>query len=337
VGRFAERRRVTISEVAARAGVSKTTVSHVLSGNRPVAAATRRRVQRAVRDLGYRPDHVARSLRTQRSAVAALVIPDITNPFFPVLARGLEDVLLASWYRMFICNTDAAPTREREFLADLVGRRVDGIVIASYTLSPGALSIVHGEGIPVVAVGSLVIDDPAVDIVMADDERGGYQAASWLVRRGHTRLGLIHGTPGTGTEREAGFRKALADAGLLFGPAYAVPGYWIRPGGEAAMRRLMALRQRPSAVFCCNDLMALGAMDAAVDLGLSIPEDVAVAGYDDLEWSSLVRPSLTTVANPAYDTGRSAGRLLLDRMSGPDTGARRIAVLPCRLVVRESA
>ena len=337
MNRFVRRRRVTIAEVAARAGVSKTTVSHVLSGNRPVAATTRARVEAAVRDLGYRPDHLARSLRTQRSAIAALVIPDITNPFFPVVARGLEDSLYAAGYRMFICNTDAEPDQEREFLADLAGRRVEGIVIASYTVSRKALSAVHREGIPLVAVGTLVIDDPAVDIVMTDDERGGQQATSWLLGRGHTRVAMIRGAPGTGVERESGFRKTLADAGLPFDPALAPVGHWTRQGGQQAMRQLMALPQRPSAVFCCNDLMALGALDAAADLGLSVPGDVAVVGYDDLEWSSLVRPRLTTVVNPAYDTGRAAGNLLLDRMSGRYQGVRRMVVLPCRIVVRESA
>jgi LacI family transcriptional regulator len=337
VNRFGQRRRVTIAEVAARAGVSKTTVSHVLSGNRPVAAATRLKVERAVRELGYRPDHLARSLRTQRSAIVALVIPDITNPFYPVLARGLEDSLSAAGYRMFICNTDAKPEQEREFLADLAGRRVEGIVIASYTLSRKALSSVHREGIPVVSVGTLVIADPAVDIVMADDERGGHEATSWLLRSGHTRVAMIRGAPGTGVERENGYRKALAEAGVPFDPALTLPGYWTRHGGEAAMRQLMTLPNRPSAVFCSNDLMALGAMDAVTDLGLSVPRDVAVVGYDDLEWSSLVRPRLTTVLNPAYDTGRTAGNLLLDRMSGRYRGVRRMVVLPCQMVVRESA
>lgn len=337
MNRFGAKRRVTIAEVAAQAGVSKTTVSHVLSGNRPVGAATRLKVERAVRALGYRPDHVARSLRTQRSAIVALVIPDITNPFYPVLARGLEDSVHAAGYRMFICNTDAEPDREAEFLADLAGRRVEGIVIASYTLSRKSLSIVHREGIPVVSVGTLVIADPAVDIVMADDERGGYEATSWLLRNGHARVGLIRGAPGTGVERETGYRKAVADSGLSFDPALTQSGSWTRHGGEAAMRRLMGLPEPPSGVFCCNDLMALGAMDAITSLGLSVPKDVAVVGYDDLEWSSLVRPRLTTVVNPAYDTGRSAGNLLLDRMTGGYRGVRRMVVLPCQMVIRESA
>jgi LacI family transcriptional regulator len=150
-------------------------------------------------------------------------------------------------------------------------------------------------------------------------------------------VAMIRGAPGTGVERENGYRKALAEAGVPFDPALTLPGYWTRHGGEAAMRQLMALPNRPSAVFCSNDLMALGAMDAVTDLGLSVPRDVAVVGYDDLEWSSLVRPRLTTVLNPAYDTGRTAGNLLLDRMSGRYRGVRRMVVLPCQMVVRESA
>jgi LacI family transcriptional regulator, galactose operon repressor len=337
LNRFAGRR-VTIAEVAAHAGVSKTTVSHVLSGNRPVAAATRKRVEAAIRDLGYRPDHLARSLRTQRSAMVGLVIPDITNPFYPIVARGLEDCLSAAGYRMFICNTDAKADLEREYLADVVDRRVDGIVMVSYnTVSADDLSIVQREGIPLVAIGSLSIDHPQVDVVMADDEHGGHEATAWLLRAGHTRIGLIRGSPGTGVRREAGFQRALGEAGIPYEPHLARHGHWTRSGGEAAMRHLMALPDPPSAVFCCNDLMALGAIDALTDMGLSVPSDVAVIGYDDLEWSSLVRPRLTTVTNPAYDTGRSAGNLLLDRMSGRYEGQRRMVVVPCRVVVRESA
>jgi LacI family transcriptional regulator len=337
LNRFAGRR-VTIAEVAAHAGVSKTTVSHVLSGNRPVAPATREKVELAVRDLGYRPDHLARSLRTRRSAMVGLVIPDITNPFYPIVARGLEDCLSAAGYRMFICNTDAQADLEREYLADVVDRRVDGIVMVSYnTVSQEDLSIVQREGIPLVAVGSLTIDDPFVDVVMADDEHGGHEATAWLLQAGHTRIGLIRGSRGTGVRREEGFRRALTGAGIAFDPRLALHGHWTRAGGEAAMRQLMALPERPSAVFCCNDLMALGAIDVLRELGLSVPADVAVIGYDDLEWSSLVRPRLTTVTNPAYDTGRSAGNLLLDRMSGRYEGQRRMVVLPCRVVVRESA
>jgi LacI family transcriptional regulator, galactose operon repressor len=338
VNRFVKgSRRPTIGEVAALAGVSKTTVSHVLSGNRPVALATRLRVEKAIRELGYRPDQVARSMRTRRSSMVALIIPDITNPFYPVLARGLDDSLHPAGYRTFICNTDSGADQEHEYLADVLGRRVDGIVMVSYTISAKHLKPLHRATVPLVSVGSMIIDDPAVDVVMADDGRGGHDAAAWLLRAGHSRIAIIRGAPGTGGDRESGFLKAMADAAIMFDDELAVYGHWTRQGGAAAMRQLMSMPSRPTAVFCCNDLMALGALDVAADLGLSVPQDVAVMGYDDLEWSSLVRPRLTTVMNPAYDTGRSSGNLLLDRMSGRYQGIRRTVVLPCQIVTRESA
>jgi LacI family transcriptional regulator, galactose operon repressor len=337
MNRFARSSRVTIADVAARAGVSKTTVSHVLSGKRPVGAATRTRVERAIDDLQYRPNAIARSLRTSRSHMVALVIPDITNPFFPVLARGFEDALAADGYRSFVCNTDSMRDQEIAFIGDVVARRVDGLAVVSRHVHAEDLAGLLEVGVGFVSIGSMIVDHPAVDVVMGDDERGAYDATRFLLGRYGERVACISGSDEGPQARQIGYRRAMADAGVAVDERFVVEGDWTRAGGAAAMRELLSHPDRPRAVFCSNDLMALGALDVAHESGLRVPEDVALIGYDDVEWAGLIRPPLTTVVNPAYDTGRAAASLLLDRVSDGYEGARRVMRIGSSLVVRESA
>jgi LacI family transcriptional regulator len=328
--------RVTISDVAAFAGVSATTVSHVLSGKRAVGAATKGTVHEAIQKLGYRPNHVARNLRTRRSQMVAVVVPDITNPFYSVLTRGVADAVDGGGYGTYVCNTDGMPKREAAFLDDALDRGGDGIVIASTDVATRTNQGPAALGTPVVCVGG-AFDHPNVDLVAADDEVGSRAAVTHLIGRGARRIAMIQGPAESGTARDYGYQHALEDRGFDVRPGYMVRGDWTRQGGRTAMRRLLALPEPPDAVFCANDLTAIGAMDVARELGLSIPEDLAVVGFDDVDAASMVHPRLTTVQNPAYDTGRAAGNLLASRMTGAYTDAGRTVVLPCPLVVRESA
>ncbi len=332
----AGRERVTILDVAERAGVSATTVSHVLSGKRLVAATTRERVEQAVQELGYRPNHVARNLRTRRSHMIAVVLPDITNPFYSVLTRGLADAVLGGDYGTYVCNTDGRLDRERTFVEDVMDRGVDGMVIASVSAAAGQASAPIRYGTPVVCLGDS-IDHPDIDRVVSDDGDGSCAATLHLLRRGAQRVAMIKGPPHTGVARVDGYARALGETGKEYDERYTVRGDWTRPGGRSAMHQLMRLDPPPDAVFCANDLMAIGAMDAARELGLSIPGDVALAGFDDIDAAELVSPSLTTVGNPSYETGRAAGDLLLTRMQDHYSGPRRTVVLPCPLIQRESA
>jgi len=300
-----------------------------------VATATRERVERAIGELGFRPNGLARSLRNKRSDTIALIIPDITNPFYPVLARGLDDAM-AGRYGAFIYNTDAVRERELEFAADVSDRHVDGMVIVAFQIGAPDLRDILEQGMPVVSLGESV-DDPRVDVVLTDDEHGAFEATRHLIRRGQRRVGMIGGAEGTGLPRTTGYRRALEAEGLPFAPELTAFGGWTRRGGSEAMRALLALPDPPTAVFCANDLMAIGAMDTAREAGLSLPRDLALVGYDDIEAAALVSPPLTTVVNPAYEAGRAAGRLLLDRMTGRYAGKRREVVLRSRLVERGSA
>jgi LacI family transcriptional regulator len=329
-------RRVTISDVARRARVSKTTVSHVVSGKRPVAQKTRERVERAIAHLGYRPNTVARSLRTKRSHMVALVIPDITNPFYPILARGLEDGMDGSGYRAFICNTDGRPERELEFLEEVSDRRVDGIIIDSFSVTVDQLESVTAGRIPVVWMGGTAAMHRGVDVVRPDDAGGAAAAASHLLERGHRLVAMIDGPAGTGPARRTGFRQALRAADERV-REHIVRGDWTRTGGAKAIRRLLDASPSPTAVFCANDLMAMGVLDAADELGLRVPEDLAVVGFDDIEPAAMTQPPLSTVVNPAFETGRTAGTLLLSRISGAYRGPARTVTLPSALVVRGSS
>ncbi|HEU4488276.1 MAG TPA: LacI family DNA-binding transcriptional regulator [Actinomycetota bacterium] len=329
--RFADR--VTINDVALLAEVSKTTVSHVLSGKRPVALATRGRVERAISQLGYRPDGLARSLRTRRTHMVALLIPDITNPFYPLLARGLDDGTKGS-YRTFICNTDGRVDRELDFLEEVSDRRADGIVLDSFTTHPGRVASLVPQGIPVVQIGTTVVEDPGYDTVHSDDAHGAFAAVTHLLERGHRRIGMIQGPPGGGGQRNDGYLRALQTAGLPHDPRLIASGEWTRSGGLRAARKLLDSPERPTAIFCANDLMALGAMSAAAEAGLEVPRDLALVGFDDIDAAAMVAPALTTVSNPAYETGLLAGVLLRERMTGRYVDQPRTVTLPCRLVVR---
>lgn len=326
---------MTIEDVARLAEVSKTTVSHVLTGKRPVAPETRARVETAISQLRYRPNGLARSLRTRTTHMVALVIPDITNPFYPLLHRGLEDGLDGD-YRTFLCSTDGRPEREREFLEEVADRRVDGVVIDSFTMQHHAAATVPAS-IPIVRIGTTVVDDPNHDTVHADDENGASAATRHLVAKGHRRIAMIQGPPGAGGARNAGYRRVLEERGLPVDGSLVVSGDWTRPGGTRAAEQLLRLPDPPTAIFCANDLMALGALDACRSHDKDVPGDVAIVGYDDIEAAAMVLPPLTTVSNPAYETGFLAGVLLRERMTGAYRGAPRTATLPCRLVERATS
>ena len=326
-------RRATISDVARASGVSTTTVSHVLTGKRPVAPATRDRVQAAVAQLQYRPSRVARNLRAGSSQMIAVVVPDITNPFYGQLTRGLADSLGAD-YGTWVCNTDGSARRERLYLADVVARGADALVMASVSEEHDAAATL-AFGVPMVCLGDS-IDHPMVDRVIAADAEASQSAVEHLLAQGAQRIGIIEGPRSLGQAREAGYEAALLGAGLRAPRQLRVHGDWTRAGGRAAMHRLMRLGSPPDAVFCANDLMAIGALDAVRELGLVVPQDVRVVGFDDIDAASLISPALTTIANPAYETGWTAGKLVLDRLQLRHTGSRRTVVLPCRLIVRDT-
>lgn len=331
-------RHVGITDVAARAGVSVTTVSHVLSSRRPVSAATRDRVQQVIEELGYRPNEIARSMRTQRTNTVALIIPDITNPFYTSIARGLQDVLAPASLYGIVCNTDADPDTERAVINQVVTRRVDGVAFAGYYQHAKDIEPVVAAGIPAVLLGARTAQ-PGYDAVCSDDHGAGQQATQYLIERGCRRIGFITGPSGDGppAERVAGYRAALAAAGMAADLDLVVRTTISRDGGESGMSLLLALPEPPDAVVCTNDVVAIGAIDATRQRGLRIPEDLAVMGFDDIDAAALISPALTTMANPARDIGQAVGRLLLQRLEEKEPSAPQAITFASRLTLRESA
>jgi LacI family transcriptional regulator len=330
--------RITIEDVAARAGVSPTTVSHVFSGHRPVRSETKALVERIAVELGYRPNAVARSLRVQRTNTAMIILPDITNPFYPEFARGVQDALRAGDYHTLLCNTDSREEEERAFLDEAISRRLDGIVFMGYWVSPEELLEVTAAGVAVVNLGEGFEGGP-IDSVRSTDEEGARDATAFLLERYGTSVALIDGTMNApvARARTSGYHQALRAAGVTPKPEYEVSEDFTREGGRRGMAALLELAEPPRAVFCANDQIAIGALHEAERRGTSVPESVAIVGFDDIDAASMVQPRLTTVHNSPDDLGRRCGELLLSRMSGQYSGAGRQVVIPAELVVRDSA
>ncbi|WP_081937819.1 LacI family DNA-binding transcriptional regulator [Streptosporangium roseum] len=330
--------RPDIAAVAEAAGVSVTTVSHVLSGRRPVSDATRAKVEAVIKELGYRPNPSARSLRTHRSESIALIVPDITNPFYPAVAAGLQDVLLTKGYLLSVSDA-ALPSRALpEVIRHVLARRVDGIVLASYGATDQDITEIARSGTKLVRLGGRFRAEFG-DVVRADDVGGVHDVVSHLIERGYQRIAFVNG------ERDAhpsrirleGYERAMREAGRLIDPDLIHAGTFTRAGGVEGAQLLLSRSPRPDAIVCGNDLIAVGVLDVTRRLGLSVPGELAVTGYDDVEAASLVTPALTTVHNPAREIGRTCARMLLDRLSGDYDDVAREVVLAHRLIVRESS
>jgi DNA-binding LacI/PurR family transcriptional regulator len=327
----------TIKDIAEAANVSTATVSHVINGTRPVSDEVRQRVRQAMERLNYQPNAVARGLRTKKTRFLALIIPDITNPFFTDLARGFQDASDQNDYVPVLCNTDRALERELRFLNILRQQRVDGLVLNPTMVTAEDLKRQLGARVAVVLIGSQ-IDDPDFDLVMVDNIRGGADAVQHLIDLGHRRIGLVCGPRSTssGLQRYQGYRQALEKNNLPYKEALVAEGSFSYEGGYSCMQRILSQQPLPTAVFATSDVMALGAKNASEDFGLSIPTDLSLIGFDDIPRVSMVEPKLTTIAQPRYQMGWEAAQLLIDRIEQSIPPTRQKVVMEHKLVVRES-
>lgn len=325
-----------IRDVAEAAGVSVSTVSQVLTRKRPVAPATRARVEEAIARLGYRPHPGASQLRGGRTGTIALIVPSLTNPFYPLVGAGMQDVLLDRDILLTITEVGSGH-RPGATIHQLMSRRVDAMVAAPFGLTDEDLAALQGADIPFVLLGSP--RGGAGDVVHTDDVAGSREITEHLIERGYRRIAFIGGdedaTPTQ--ERLEGYGGALRAAGRDAEATDVVFADFTRQGGHRAASALLSRELRPDAIVAANDLIAIGALDAAREHGLSVPADIAVTGYDDIEAASLVSPALTTIENPAREIGRACARLLLERLDADVTDVTRTVVLSHRLIVRESA
>jgi LacI family transcriptional regulator len=337
---FAERREglATMKDVAERARVSVSTVSHVVNGTRVVAEGTRERVEAAIEEFGYQGNLLARGLKIQRTFTMGLLISDIQNPFFTAVVRGVEDVALSRGYHLFLCNTDEDPSREEQYVIELTKKRVDGLIVAPAAPRQGvpASQLLRGDT-PFVFMDREV-EGVQADAVEVDNEHGMRMAVEHLAELGHGRIGLISGPldKATGYERHEGFRAALSESGLDPEGAPVSFGDFKTASGRRGAEELLRLPVPPTALIAANNQMTLGALLAIRSMRLSVPEDVSVVGYDEMEWASLADPPLTTVAQPAYEMGVEAARLLLNKIWSETDGGPSKVLLEPELIVRES-
>lgn len=330
--------RVTMADVAREAGVSLMTVSRVVNNKGEVSPETRRRVQYVIERLGYRPSGIARSLATKRTGTIGLVVPDNANPFFSEVARAAQQTAYAKGYNIFLGNTDEDPERELDVLRSFEEKRVDGVLLCSSRLDDAALHAAIERHSAVVLVNRRLNNGTPVSVVRIDDEEGGRTATEHLLHAGHRAVGFLAGPPTSysGQQRRVGYCRALEDAGVVYNPAFVqncVPN--VR-GGQEAASSLLTTHPELTALFCYNDLLAVGASQACEKLEIRIPEALAIVGFDDIPLASLVTPALTTCRVPRDELGGHAMRLLLDQIDGYRVEPDEILVPP-QLVIRASA
>lgn len=328
-------RRPTIIDVARLAGVSKATAARVVNGDHTlVKPATRERVLQAAAQLGYERNAVAGSLRTDQTKLVALSIPDITNPFWPEVARGVQDGLERLGYAVVTVNTDWKADREQYYLKLVRRNRFDGLIINPATVSNDALKNLH---IPVVILGSGTYY-PDFDSVGSDTRTAVAESLTYLYELGHQRIGLCAGRSRTNTERLRydGYIAFHARHGLPLDENLIIETEFSEQAGYDAMLRLMKNNPPPSAVFAANDILAIGTLRAAQAIGCHVPEDVSIMGMDDIYAASITSPALTTVVKPKYDIGRQAAELLIARMTSDEPPPPQHLQMPCRLVTRSS-
>jgi LacI family transcriptional regulator len=325
----------TIYDVAEVAGVSISTVSHVLNRTRPVREETRTRVLAAMQKLEYRPSSLARAMVRQKTRTIGLIVPDNVNPFFAELARGIENYGFDAGYSVMLCNSDQSAEKEVAYLDMLISKRVDGVIYMTSDAAEERLAPLRSQMIPVVTFDR---DFPGVHTVMLENHRGGFTATEHLINLGHRRIACVAGNYSTShsQDRVSGYRDALEQNGLVYDPALVLIGDWSLASGKSAALHFMRMAQPPTAIFACNDIMAIGAISGLHTLGLAVPDDISLVGFDDISVSAYTVPALTTVATPVRELGEMMCQMLVDTIGGVIDGTAIRRTLSGKLVVRES-
>jgi len=329
---------ITMQEIADRAHVSIGTVSNVVNGKAKVRESLRARVLAVIQELGYQPSQLARALRRSTTNIVGMIIPDISNPFFPAVVRGAEDVASKASYHLVLCNTDNDPAKERSYLDELRSYHPSGLLIipAAGSKLTAELQPESGAHTPTVCVDRCPIDWKG-DAVLVANEEGSYRITKYLIQMGHRHLATITGPLHltNAAARLKGFEKAIKESGLKVAPEFIQEGQFDRMSGYQCGLRLLKMLPRPTAIFAANDMIALGVLLASKELELRCPEDISLAGFDNQEFAEFTNPALTTVHQPGYQLGATAARILLDRIRGKKGAAEQV-VLPTEPKIRNS-
>lgn len=328
----------TVKEIAERAGVSIGTVSNVLNGLPSVREGARQRVLKAVVDLGYQPSLLGRALRKDKTNMIVMIVPDITNPFFPGAVRGAEDVAFRHGFRLVLCNSDNDVNKEATYIHEMRTYRPSGLILV-----PADLSKATEEAKAYLRAGSSVVYMDRIpakwrgDSVTSAHEEGAYLATKHLIDLGHKRIATIAGplTLSSAFARLNGYRRAMKEAGLPLLPEYVQEAEFNKAAGYKGAKMLISQRKRPTALFAANDLIAFGALAAVREAGMRCPEDVSVIGFDNLDDSNITVPALTTVEQFAYEVGASAAEIVVQRNNGDSAPPKHVLLSP-KLLVKES-
>lgn len=329
----------SIKDIARAAGVSHSTVSRALSGNPLISAATRARIQRLAAEMGYSPDAGARGLVMRRTCSIGVVVTTIADPWAAEVVEGIENMAYAHGYSVILAASQDDPEREVAAVDTLHSKRVDAVIVTSSRVGALHQERLAATGVPVILLNNhsqqLV---PQTLSVRVDDVHGGRLATEHLLTLGHRRIAHVAGPANhsSSADRLTGYRAALRAAGLPFDEALILPGTGRPAAGEQALPALLALAERPTAVFCYNDMTAIGLLRAARQAGLHAPGDLAVVGFDDIPFAAYTTPALTTIAQPKFEMGQRAMQMALSLMAGPATDGAPNIILEGRLVVRES-
>jgi LacI family transcriptional regulator len=331
----------TIKDVAKRAGVSVGTVSNVLSESANVGAERRARVYAAIERLDYHPNYIARSLKARSTKTLGLIVSDITNPFFAQVVRGAEDLAFQHGYLLTTFNTDEQVEREKQILSVLRSRRTDGVMLVVAPSADGNTSHIRKteeSGIPIVCLDRIP-PGMALDSVSVDNVAAAQLSVRHLISRGHRRIGIITGglTLQTARDRLEGYKAALREAGIELDPELILEGNFRQASGYSLGKTLLLLHNPPAALFVCNGLMSVGVLQAMEEVGFRCPADIAMVSFDDLPFSDVFQPHVTSLAQPAYQMGYEAAQLLIQRLQRKIKSRKEVTIrLTPELKIRES-
>jgi LacI family transcriptional regulator len=329
--------KITIKEVAKLAGVSIATVSNVINDTKYVSNEVKKQVYDAMSVLNYVPNTLAKSLRVSESRLIGLMISDISNQFFSLVVRGIEDGLALEGYNVLLCNTDSNIEKEREYLKVLLGKRIDGIIVSSSGDSEEYFKEIWGIDVPLVFLNRC--PNPLVsDSVTTNNREGALLATEHLIQHGYRKIGIITGPQNisTGRDRFVGFKQALQHHGLTLHEHLIRNGQFTVQSGYELMKELMNESAKPEAVFVSNNFMTLGVYNYLQENNINIPDDLTIIGFDDPEWATIVNPPLTAIRQPAYEQGALAAELIIQRINNEEQLEPQEIYLKPELIVRNS-
>lgn len=327
----------TVLDVAKVAGVAPITVSRVINNSGYISQETKEKVEAAIIELGYVPNTLARGLRSKRTNSLALVVADITNPYFTSMARGVEDVAGSSGYSVIYCNTDESETKEDKYANILVQRQVDGVLLVPAGGNARTVRYFENNKIDVVVLDRRV-PEKNTNLVCSDSVNGAKELTDLLIKLGHQQIAIITGpnNVSTSTDRVVGYRNSLEEAGLSANEQVYFGGFNQQTGYEST-RIAMCSSQKPTAFFAANNFILIGVVKALRELNLKVPEDVSVVGFDDFPESMLIEPFFTVAIQPAYEMGQKAAELLIKQINGEIVDNSQTIILPTDIIVRRSA